>query len=138
MYRTYNHLKLNRSYIGNSKKKETKKFDEVQGNGNDDNCDWIEYRRMLIQYFEDTIHVIFSWKIIAERTSIILMLFSIILLQLNILFSFLTITLSVIAILTSLILKNKLNKWTSMFEFSIGFVNGEVKKRNGFSLPEFE
>jgi len=79
--RNYNHLKLYRTYIGNSKKEEKRRFLNVQGIkkgqfSENSKIDWLEFRRLAITNFEDIIYVTFSRKFVAQISSYIFIFIS--------------------------------------------------------------
>ncbi len=68
--REYDSLKLKRTYLGGSKRKELEIFKKTQTSIN---FDWIEYRRILFPYFEDILHVYFSRAFITKILSVVLL-----------------------------------------------------------------
>ncbi|MDA3780577.1 MAG: hypothetical protein PF487_10225, partial [Bacteroidales bacterium] len=72
IYREFNKLKFKRTYIGGSKRNENKIFNDVQGiMGDNSDCNWIEFKRLIIQYMDDKLNIIFSWKYIFNIISFI-------------------------------------------------------------------
>jgi hypothetical protein len=71
--RNYEKLKLVRTYIGGSKKKELQIFLKSQGINDDevytDSCiiDWLEFRKLVVTRFEDIICVNYSRRFYAEK-----------------------------------------------------------------------
>lgn len=63
IHRTFNTYKFTRTYLGGSKKIEKKLLYDVQDSDNDCiNCNWVEFRKLFIPYFDDTLNVVFSWR----------------------------------------------------------------------------
>jgi len=135
--RTFEGYKFNRTYIGGSKEKEQELFLKVQGTKEDNSeCDWYEYRRMLVHYFDDVLHTILSWKIIFSKISVGLIIFSILL-------SFFSLTISVISILLSLffqvlfqIFKKREVEKLKEYDFCLTVVLGEIKEKTGLTIPK--
>ena len=62
IHRKFNALKFRRTFIGGSKREETRLFLEVQGTKEDNSeCNWLEYRRMLREYCDDKLNILLSW-----------------------------------------------------------------------------
>ena len=63
IHRKFDGLKFRRTFIGGSKQQELKKFAEVQGAKEDNSeCNWLEYRRIFMQYFDDKLNILLSWR----------------------------------------------------------------------------
>jgi hypothetical protein len=134
--RTYNTLKLNRSYIGGSEKSENDLFIKVQGDY-EDACDWLEYRRMFIIYYNDRIHVDFSWKYILNKARFIF-LFSSILFIINPIFIFISIGLFLLLSAFKLYFRKREFSGISGFTLSIYIINKEIKNRYNIDLTANE
>lgn len=139
--RNYNHLKLQRTYIGASKKEEIKTFIGVQDieNIDDPQIDWFEFRRLSIFSFEDIIHVTFSRKIFSEITSYLLMFISFYLMQLNynILF-FICFGLSILSYTFFRYFMWKQKKEISNYNLVISLTNNMIQKESGMCLMSIE
>jgi len=62
IHRKFESRKFSRTYIGGSKQRELDLFLEAQGTKEDNSeCDWIEYRRLLMEYCNDVLNVIVTW-----------------------------------------------------------------------------
>ena len=62
IHRKFNNLKFTRTYIGGSKQRELEIFTVVQGTKEDNSdCNWIEYRRLLIEYCDDILNIVLTW-----------------------------------------------------------------------------
>ena len=110
--RTFLKYKFFRTFIGGgSKKHELEIFKKVQGSKEDNSdCDWFEYRRIFIQYFDDLLNVIFSWKILLKNLSYIFAILPIFLLSKSPLISIIIFLISIIFQILYLYLKNKIRK----------------------------
>jgi len=68
--RTFKDFKFKRTYIGGSKKREKEIFLEVQSDESKNReCDWVAYRNVNMQYFNDKLNVIFSWRYLFKNIS---------------------------------------------------------------------
>ncbi len=136
MHREYTTLKFKRTYIGGSRKIENQAFAEAQGVQNDcSDCDWLRYRQLLIEYFEDKIHVIFSWLILTNVLSFIF-LGLLILYFLHPLF-IISFPLSIIFQLIHIYLKYRLKKRLGDYNYCITTVQDQIKRVLGFELNNY-
>ena len=121
--RTFLKYKFFRTFIGGgSKKHELEIFKKVQGSKEDNSdCDWFEYRRIFIQYFDDLLNVIFSWKILLKNLSYPLI--SIIIFLISIIFQILY-----------LYLKNKIRKRLNDYNMCLTIILCEIKEQTGFEF----
>ena len=72
IHRKFNNLKFSRTYIGGSKKEELRIFEKVQGTKEDNSeCNWLEYRRIFMQYCDDVLNIILSWRDISGKLRIV-------------------------------------------------------------------
>ena len=72
IHRKFNKRKFVRTYIGGSKAEELKRFTDVQGTKEDNSeCNWLEYRRLLMEYCNDVLNVIVSWVDALKKLRII-------------------------------------------------------------------
>ena len=70
--RKFNKLKFTRTYIGGSKKEELRVFAEVQGTKEDNSeCNWLEYRRYFMQYCDDVLNILMSWRDVSGKLRIV-------------------------------------------------------------------
>jgi hypothetical protein len=132
MERKYQHIKLFRTYIGETKKAENALFNKVQGIDND-SCNWLEYRRMLITSLNDELHTTFSRKFTFKWLTLISLLFLSLVVNSPILLILgIFITLSLII----LHLKNKFKeiKLSNTYILYLCTVNSEIRKRYGINL----
>jgi len=82
--RIFDDYKFKRNYIGGSKKREKELFDETQSDEKTGReVDWIKYRKLLIDHFDDKLNVIFSWRILLKNIAIILAIISLIMLYIK-------------------------------------------------------
>ena len=62
IHRKFKKRKFVRTYIGGSKAEELRMFTDVQGTKEDNSeCNWLEYRRLLMEYCNDVLNVIVTW-----------------------------------------------------------------------------
>ena len=131
----YNTNKYKRTYIGGSKKKEQDEFIKAAGVKDDlSDFDWIQYRRLLIEYSKDLISIIFSWKRIFKNLSLYVSIISLIFIPYNIKITLYIITVSVIFQLIYLILNYIGKKKIFDFLFHLNITETEIKKRTNFEL----
>lgn len=131
--REYENLKFKRTYLGGSKKKEFEIFKQVQNIGGE--CDWTEYKRILLPYLEDVAHVRFSR---AYATKIL----SVIFLVTSLLFGiFHFTTLSIIIVLLSILFRSlfiifdfKSKQALRSYDLSFYFLKNEIKKSTGLEI----
>jgi hypothetical protein len=72
IHRKFNNLKFSRTYIGGSKKEESRIFAEVQGTKEDNSeCKWLEYRRILKEYCDDKLNILLSWRVVSGKLRIV-------------------------------------------------------------------
>ena len=72
IHRKFDKRKLARTYIGGSKQRENQLFTEVQGTKEDNSeCNWLEYRRLLMEYCNDVLNVIVTWVDALKKLRII-------------------------------------------------------------------
>lgn len=72
IHRKFNNLKFTRTYIGGSKKEENRVFTEVQGTKEDNSeCNWLEYRRYFMEYCDDKLNILLSWKEVSGKLRIV-------------------------------------------------------------------
>jgi len=135
MEKTFSKLKFFRTYIGGSKKSEFNIFQKVQGLDNNTNCDWLEYRRILNIYFNDILNVIFSWKYLFHKLSIVLLILTFL--------TFNYLILSIVLIITSFIFRiiYEIFKFIELrkiknFNMCITIAASKIYKETGFILTE--
>jgi hypothetical protein len=135
--RTFENLKLKRTYIGGSKERELEIFLKVQGNSEDNSdCDWLEYHRILVQYFDDILHVVLSWKYVMKCLSYGLMFIALYMLFKNIhVFAVIQLISSAFYI-SYLYFKNKEKKNLSNYNCSLDITLAEIKRQTGFELSK--
>lgn len=128
--RNYNYLKFRRTYIGNSKKNELKVFSEVQNNLN-----WIEYRKILFQYFEDLLHVYFSCSYLSNIISFTLLGISIFSLTLGILIvTHITTMLAIMFQLLNYHFKYLIKKTFLSYNISNVIIKNQLNKTYGLNI----
>jgi hypothetical protein len=133
VHREYDNLKFKRTYVGGSKKKEFEIFKQVQNSGGD--CDWIEYKRILLPYLEDVAHVTFSRSYIARILSVVFMALALIFAVFS--FSVLSITCLSLSILSRFIFfsfERKTKQALMSYNISYDIVRNEIKKSTGLEI----
>jgi len=127
IHRKFNGLKFKRTYIGGSKHRELEIFTEVQGTKEDNSeCNWLEYRRLLMTYCDDVLNIILSWKYVSGILRIVFA-------GLTVLVSFMNPTVSIFVLGVSAIFhflhiyfKNKEMKRLSEYNFSLDTINQQT------------
>jgi len=134
--RTFKGRKYKRTYIGGSQKKETQIFLDVQDADNDfKNCNWFEYRRIIITLFDDILHVFLSWEILLKNLSIVFLLFSLLFYKsIFILLTFFGI--SLLIHISHLILIKFRKKKAADYNYVLSSVLNEIKQRSGLNLDK--
>jgi hypothetical protein len=137
IHREFSELKLRRTYIGGSKKSESKVFENVQGIKEDNSdCDWIEYRRLLTKYLDDVLHVLLSWKYITNVLSVVFALIALFTTYYNLPISLIILSISLISYLISKYLANREKLILMGYDFSLDIVLKEINSRTGFNLSK--
>jgi hypothetical protein len=127
-------IKYRRTYAGGSKKKEKELFKKVQGTKEDQSdCDWLEYRRMLLIYLKDVITVLSSWKEYCMIESYLFLFFSIIFLKTQYTL-FILLGIGIIFQILCFIFFQKEKKYLKSYDISQTILLSEIKKRIGFDL----
>ena len=134
--RTFSEKKYRRTYIGGSKEKEAKIFTKVQGRADDNSeCDWLEYRRILTQYFDDIWNILDSWKTLTENVSSAVMIIAILFLYNDIMF-FSLLALSIVVRIVSFHFGFKIKGHLKNYGMCLSTTLGEIKKLTGFEFSE--
>jgi hypothetical protein len=132
--RTFNKKNYRRTYIGGSKQKEMRIFTKVQGKADDNSeCDWLEYRRILMQYFDDVWNVLDSWKELTDYVSIAILILGILFINNSVIF-FPIITISIIVRIISFRLGLKIQNILKNYNMCLSTTLGEIKKLTGFEF----
>jgi len=132
--RIFENYKFRRTYIGGSKQVETDTFELIGGIKDDaSDCDWIEYKRILIIHFDDVLHVLLSWKAITLKISLGLMLAGVLFFKFLLIFSILIVA-SLILMLIHLVLKNKENKKLDTYNLCITVSNYKIEELYGIRI----
>jgi hypothetical protein len=133
IHRKFNKLKFRRTYIGGSKQRELEIFARVQGTKEDNSeCDWFEYRRVLMQYCDDVLNVTLSWKYVFNFMRYGFLVLSFFISYLNPIYSIVTIILSIISLILFEIFKTRESRKISAYNFSLDIINQET----GVELPK--
>jgi len=134
--RTFAKYKYRRTYIGGSKKDEMRTFTKVQGRAEDNSdCDWFEYRRILSEYYDDVLNVLFSWKTLTENISNVILIIGILFLHTDVVF-FPLIALSIIVRIVSYKLELKVEKILKNYNMCLTVTLGEIKKLTGLEFSK--
>jgi hypothetical protein len=132
--RTFKENKYSRTYIGGSKQREAKIFTKVQGKADDNSeCDWLEYRRILSQYYDDVLNVLLSWKTLTKYISLVVLVASILFLHIHVIF-FLMISLSIVVRTISYGLKLKIENILKNYNMCLNTTLDVIRKEIGFEL----
>ncbi len=124
--RTFITNKYFRNYIGGTKKKELENFSIVQDiKGNYTNCDWLEYRRMIITYFDDQLNVLFSWKNLTHKLSFLFLFISILFFSFKLIFPILII-LSILLQIIHIIFKIKEIRKLKVYDMSLTIISNKI------------
>lgn len=132
--RIFNERKYWRTYIGGSKQREMWIFTKVQGRAEDNSqCNWLEYRRILIQYYDDVWNVLDSWKILIQNISFIILIIGVLFLTNNMIF-FSIIALSFTFRIISFKLELKIENHLNNYNMCLSITLSEIKKLTGFEF----
>jgi len=137
IYRNFNKLKFKRTFIGGSKKNEKKIFEIVQGTKEDNSdCNWIEYRKIFIQYFDDILNIFLTWIYLIKILYIVFI-------TLTFLTSFINLNIFICFLLFSICLKLGLKhlkieerKKLSAYNFALDIILLEIKRKTGFQFEK--
>lgn len=133
IHRKFNKLKFRRTYIGGSKQRELEIFASVQGTKEDNSeCDWFEYRRLLMQYCDDILNIILSWTTVLNVLRYAFLSLGILLAFVNPTFAIISVIISFITYMVFLFQKNKEMKTLSQYGFALDVINHET----GVNLPK--
>jgi len=128
--------KFRRTYISGSKKKELEVMIKVQGKErNYVDCDWIEYRRLLLTILIDTIIVSSSWKNLFGKIRYLLLIFALLLFKFIVVF-FGLLALSIVFQIAYMIFSAKEKRRIIEFNICQSVLNNEIKKISGIELTK--
>lgn len=134
---TFVGYKFRRTYIGGTAKTENENFEKIQvienGRINYEKSDLLEYRRMLIHYYNDIVHVLLSWKKITIILSFALLGLSVLLITFPIIF-FTIILLSILSIITHCYLNHKIKIYYGCCDMSMIILAPIIKRYTGLVL----
>jgi hypothetical protein len=141
--RNYEKLKLLRTYIGGSKKKELRIFLKSQGinegEAYTDNCmiDWLEFRRLVVTQFEDILCVNYSRRFYAEKLAYLFLSMSIVLCGFKMLS---LISVSIAVLFYTLSKHYKRTEGRNIFDYNtvIGLTNTMIRQEFGLEFPGIE
>ena len=127
-------IKYRRTYAGGSKKKEQELFKKIQGiKGDNSDCDWLEYRRMLLVYLKDVITVLSSWKEYCMVESYLFLFSSIIFLKIQYA-SFIFLGIAIMFQILCFIFFKKEKKYLKSYDISQTVLLREIKEKMGIDL----
>lgn len=131
----FKNLKFRRTYIDGSKKKEQKKFNDVQKIDSDNSeYNLFEYRRILTHYINDKLNIIFSWRYVTGKLVIILLPLTLLMSIINFNFAVIILILNFILYIINEIIKHNEKKMLLNYDFSLIILLNEIKKQTGFDL----
>jgi len=131
--RTFATNKYIRNFIGGTKQKELEIFSTVQDTeGNYANCNWLEYRKMVITYFDDQLNVLFSWKNLTHKLSFLFLIISIIFFKIQLIFSILII-ISILLQIIHVIFKIKEIRKIKDYDMSLTIISNKIN--NELNIP---
>lgn len=137
VHRKFDELKFRRTYIGGSKKNESKAFTDVQGTKEDNSdCDWMEYRRILTRYLDDVLHVLLSWKYVTNLLSIVFALIALFVLYYSLPISVTILSISLVTFFVSKYLGNREKLMLMGYDFSLDIILKEINSQTGFNLSK--
>jgi hypothetical protein len=127
IHRKFNKLKFKRTYIGGSKKRELEIFASVQGAKEDNSeCDWFEYRRILMRYCDDILNVILSWKTVLNVMRHAFLILGILIAFMNSTYAIIAAIISFVAYMLYLSQTNKEMKTLAQYGFALDVINRET------------
>jgi hypothetical protein len=127
VYRKFSTLKFSRTYIGGSKKRELEMFLDVQGTKEDNSeCNWLEYRRLLMTYCDDILNIILSWKYISGILRIVFAGLAALVSLINPIYSIIILAVAAGFHFLYIYLKNKEMKRLSEYNFSLNTINQQT------------
>ena len=126
--RHFENLKYTRTYIGGSKKKEDERFENYDKQDGENELNWIDYRKTWIEYYDDLLNVIFSWKLLFQKVSYILGVLGLIQLFLNTFIGGAIVALSILTHIIFLIFKKKQSQELNDYDFTLSIIHGEIKR----------
>lgn len=133
IHRKFNKLKFSRTYIGGSKQQENEIFASVQGTKEDNSeCNWFEYRRLLMKYCDDNLNIILSWKTVLNVLRHVFLALGILIAFLNPTYAIIAALISFISYMIYLFQSNKERKTLAQYEFALDIINRET----GVDLPK--
>ena len=129
--------KYQRTYISGSSRNEIKAFYDVQDtDGNYENCDWINLRRMVITKYDDILHVMLSWENLLFEIGIGLILLSLIFFYFIPLLTGIFLGLSILSQITRQIVFHQRQKKYRDYNFALTMIISEIKKRFSLELTK--
>jgi hypothetical protein len=127
IYRKFNKLKFKRTYIGGSKKRELEIFASVQGTKEDNSeCDWFEYRRLLMNYCDDILNIIITWKTVSNVLRHAFLVLGILIAFTNPTYAIVIAIISFVAHILYLSQTNKEMKTLAQYGFALDVINRET------------
>jgi hypothetical protein len=128
--------KYRRTYAGGSRKKENEIFLKVQGTkGDNSDCDWLEYRRILLAYLKDIIIVLSSWKQYCLIESYLFLISSIIFFKTQYAL-FILLGIAIIFQTLYFIFSEKEKEFLRAYDMSQTILLSEIRKNLGFDLDK--
>lgn len=143
--RNYEKLKMLRTYIGGSKKKELQVFLKSQGmsegevfNENKEYViDWFEFRRLVIAQFEDILCVNYSRRFYAEKLAYLFLSISVILYKIKLL-SLISAGIAILFYALSKLYKRIGSRNILNYYVAISLTNNMIYRESGLKFPDIE
>ena len=127
IHRKFNKLKFRRTYIGGSKQREVEIFTSVQGTKEDNSeCDWFEYRRILMQYCDDVLNITLSWRYVFNIMRYGFIVLAFLVSFINPFYSIPAIILSVIALILFETFKIRESRKIAAYNLSLNIINQQT------------
>lgn len=130
--REYKNYKYFRTYLGNSKTNELQLLINVQGDS-DDNCNWIDYYRMLNHFINDDLHVCYSRKELLKKILTIMIILSIFMTHNQTIF-IIIIGIIITLLILLLYIKHKLNNKLKNYNMCLMISSNELFKQSGINI----
>jgi len=125
--RKFSGLKFKRTYIDGSKQRELDIFLKIQGTKEDNSeCNWLEYRRLLIEYYDDILNIILSWKYVSGILKIVFAGLAVLVSFVNPITSLFILAMSAIFYFLHIYFKNKEMKRLFEYNFSLDTINQQT------------
>ena len=127
VHREFNTLKFRRTFIGGSKQRELDIFLEAQGTKEDNSeCNWLEYRRLLMKYCDDILNVILSWRYVVGILRIVFAALALLISTINPVIGLIVLAIAASCHASFWHLKNLELRRLSEYNFSLDIINQQT------------